>query len=238
MSGQAYYSYQSQARGLNSNADVEALTTAMFPVYDRLLPQWLPSQRDAAIYEIACGPGIMLRYLTRRGYTTLRGSDSSECQIELARSAGLAVNLADSLSELKQHRADNWDCLIAIDFVEHLPKDILISFLGESHRTLKKGGVLILRAPNGDSPLVGRNLFNDITHYWAYTTVATKTLLEMAGFKNIAFADEGIASLQKYRWIKVPLMLLSQKLCRILIRTATREDVRYLSPSIYIAAWK
>jgi 2-polyprenyl-3-methyl-5-hydroxy-6-metoxy-1,4-benzoquinol methylase len=238
MHSDAYYTYQASARGLNTSADVEALTTRMAPTYRRLLTPWLPSRRDALIYEVACGPGIMLRYLRRQGYTQASGSDSAECQTDLARAAGLAVVRADSIAELKRHPLDRWDCLIAIDFIEHLPKDGLIEFLAECQRTLKPGGCLILRAPNGDSPLVGRNLFNDITHVWAYTSIATRALLEMAGFQRVEFAEESLAGLQRHRWLKVPLMQLAQAILRRLIRAATREDVRWLHPSIYVCAWK
>lgn len=238
MNGNAYYHYQATARGLNTHADVEALTDRHAPMYRQLLAGWLPARRDAAIYEVACGPGILLRYLRREGYTQLAGSDLSDCQIALAQAAGLPVVKADSLAELKRQPADSWDCLFAIDFIEHLPKDVLIDFLAESQRTLKPGGRLILRAPNGDSPFVGRNLFNDITHFWAYTTVAMQALLQMAGFADVAFADESCASLQKQRWLKAPLLRLAQTTLRGLIRAATREDIRWLNPSIYVCATK
>lgn len=238
MNGAAYYAYQATARGLRTSADVEALTNFMASTYRRLLSGWLPTDRSAAIYEVACGPGVMLRYLKGAGYTNVSGSDSSAEQIELARSAGLAVLQADSLQELETHEENRWDCLIAIDFIEHLPKDMLIRFLALGQRKLKPGGCLILRAPNGDSPLVGRNLFNDITHFWAYTSIATRALLGMAGFMRVELADESVAALERQRWLKVPLMKVSQRLLRLLLRAATRENVEYLSPSIYVAAWK
>src|SRR5438445_3626643 len=218
MNGSAYYDYQAKARGLTSSADVDALVELMSPFYHRLVCPWLPNTRSAAIYEIACGPGIMLRFLKELGYTNITGSDSSACQIELAKSAGLAVLLADSREELRTHPNSRWDCLIAIDFVEHLPKDTLIDFFAQSYRTLRPGGRLILRAPNGDSPLAGRNLFNDITHVWAYTTIATQALLQMAGFGRVEFAEESCASIRHHRWLKIPLMKLFQALIRCSIR--------------------
>src|SRR5207249_4808144 len=114
-------------------------------------------------------------------------SYSSAPQIELARAACVTVVEADSLTELEQQSDSELDCLIGIDFIEHLPKDTLVHFFSLAFRKLKRDGCLILRAPNGDSPFVGRNLFNDITHVWAYTTVATRALLEMAGFKRMEF---------------------------------------------------
>jgi SAM-dependent methyltransferase len=234
----AYYNYQAEARGLKTEADVELLTKQMSAVYSKFLPMWLPRDRNAAIYEVACGPGIMLRYLTRTGYNNTSGSDSSLCQVELARAAGLNVVQADSLSELEKHPDVSCDCIIGIDFIEHLPKDALIEFFLLASKKLKPGGSLILRAPNGDSPFVGRNLFNDITHVWAYTTTATRALLQMAGFRQIEFADESLAMLQRHAPVKRLLMKCAQRLLRTLIRGATREDIHYLNPSIYIRARK
>jgi SAM-dependent methyltransferase len=238
MSGSNYYEYQAQARGLLTASSVDSLAKDVAPVYRRLLSKWLPEMGDAAIYEVACGPGIMLRHLRAEGYTNLAGSDFSPCQIDLAREAGLPVTLADSLSQLKLCPPASWDCLIAIDFIEHLPKETLVDFLAESYRTLKPGGRLILRAPNGDSPFCGRNLFNDITHIWAYTSIAARALLQMAGFRHVEFADESLASIREQRWLKVPLMKFSQTALRALIRMATREQIQWLSPSIFICASK
>jgi 2-polyprenyl-3-methyl-5-hydroxy-6-metoxy-1,4-benzoquinol methylase len=210
----------------------------LVPAYRRLLSGWLPAARDAVIYEVACGPGIMLRFLREAGYTRIGGSDTSEEQITLARAANLRVSLSDSVEEVRRKAPRSLDCLIAIDFIEHLPKDALIDFFGEVHRVLNSGGCCILRAPNGDSPLVGRNLFNDITHYWCYTSIALQALLRMAGFERVEFADESTAMLQRHRWLKVPVMKTCQALLRLIIRLATRENIRFLNPSLYVCAWK
>ena len=56
----AYYQHQTRARGLLCEADVKRLVDLMTPVYEQTILNWLPSQKNAAIYEAACGPGIML----------------------------------------------------------------------------------------------------------------------------------------------------------------------------------
>jgi SAM-dependent methyltransferase len=238
MNGEAYYNYQAVARGLYDVADVERLAAAQSQTYRRLLLRWLPASRDAAIYEAGCGPGIFLRFLRSEGYVNLAGSDSSEPALALARAAGFSVTLADAIEDMRRYPRASLDCVIAIDFIEHLPKDVLIQFLELSAGILKPGGALLLRGPNGDSPFVSRNLFYDITHYWAYTTLATKALLNMAGFERVAFADETLASIRRYRILTVPAAWLSQIVVRWLIRIATREVVRYWGSSIVVAAWR
>jgi len=238
MNGAEYYGFQAEARGLTDNSKVIALVSEMTPVYRRVLDGWLPGAKEAAVYEVACGPGVFLRHLKNEGFSNLAGSDSSTCQIELATEAGLPVALADSLAELAKMDANSLNCVVGIDFIEHLPKDVLIRFYQEAFRVLTPGGVLILRAPNGDSPFVGRNLYNDITHYWAYTAVATRALLQMAGFGTVEFKDDSEAMLQRHRWIKVPLMRVSRWFLRLLIRMAVREDIADLGPHVFVRAVK
>src|SRR5688500_19377563 len=93
--------------------------------------------------------------------------------------------------------------IIAIDLVEHLGKDVFVEFLEQSKRVLRPGGSLILRLPNGDSPLVGLNLFNDITHVWTYTSNCLSSLARMVGFAATDFFDESTHALRDHRWIKV-----------------------------------
>jgi SAM-dependent methyltransferase len=234
----AYYTYQAAARGHRTAADVERDATARFPLYDRVLQGWLPTDKTAAIYELACGTGILLRWLRARGYTKMAGSDSSAPDVAFAAAAGLPARVADSLVELRALPDASHDCLIALDFYEHLPKEVLLDFLHDAERVLKPGGRLILRGPNGASPVVGCALFNDITHVWALTPVAFRAVLKMSGFHTVAFRDDALASLQKLPWLKAPFVWLAQKFLRLLLRTATREDHEILSASMFLCASK
>jgi len=234
----AYYLYQAKARGLNSVGDVMKIVAMNTVLYDQIVLPWLPQSRDAAIYEAACGPGIFLHWLRKRGYSNAVGSDSSEVQVLLANEGGLRITLADSIADLQKYPANSFDCLVALDFYEHLPKEILLDFLYEAERVLRVGGRLILRGPNGDSPVVGRALYNDITHYWPLTTTAFNALMMMVGFSRTEFKDETLAGIQKRRWLKVPLAWMAQQAYRTLIRLATREDIKCLSSSMFLCGWK
>jgi SAM-dependent methyltransferase len=233
-----YYMYQSIARGLKTPADVVKISEIYFDVYDRLLRDWIPANREAHIFEVACGPGIFLLWLKANGYQWAVGSDSSDVQIGLAKGNGLEVKLIDAIADLRSYSDASLDCVVALDFYEHLPKELLLDFLSESFRVLRSGGRLILRGPNGDSPVVGRALYNDITHFWALTSVAFDAILKMSGFSHVDFRDDTIASIVKQRWVRVPLARLGQTLLRALIRVSTRENIKYLSSSFFICASK
>jgi SAM-dependent methyltransferase len=233
----AFYTYQTAARGHHAPADVDVQAVARFPLYDCILRDWLPD-RNASIYEVACGPGILMRWLRTRGYTQFSGSDSSSADVALATAVGLPAQVADSLVEMRAMPAASRDCLIALDFYEHLPKEVLLDFLFDAHRILRPGGRLLLRGPNGASPVVGCAFFNDITHCWALTPVAFRAVLKMAGFRVVEFRDDAVASLQKLPWLKAPFVKLAQMILGGLIRAATREAPECLSASMFVCAEK
>jgi SAM-dependent methyltransferase len=146
--------------------------------------------------------------------------------------------LTESVDDLRAKEAAMLDCIVGLDFYEHLEKERFLDFLAEAARVLKPSGRLILRGPNGDSPVLGRALYNDITHVTAHTTIGFKALLEMSGFKQPEFRDDALASITRHRWFRIPLAWSAQQILRLLIRLATRENIPCLSASIFISAVK
>lgn len=229
-----YYVHQTHARRVMKPEDAKRLANEMREFWMRILGDKLPSDKSAKIYEAGCGPGAFLLFLKMLGYANVEGSDFSENQVQIARGNGVNVRLAESVSEVESFAEESLDCVVAIDFIEHLEKGKAVRFMRACGRALKKGGILILRMPNGDSPFVGRNIYNDITHQWAYTTVSMRALLEIAGFSEVEFRDESEAALKGLRIVKVPLMRLCQWIIKIVVRAATREQIQHLSPSIFV----
>jgi SAM-dependent methyltransferase len=238
MSHLKYYEYQAIARGVRGREDVARIARQNAYIYERLLPPWLGGNLGARMVDLACGHGSFLFWLKERGYTHASGVDSSPQQIALAREAGLAAEEFDVMLWLRKQPSGSQEILFALDFIEHISKDDLMVFLGESARVLRPGGRLILRYPNGDSPLVGLNLFNDITHVWTYTTNCLNSLARMHGFQSTAFADEGYAVARDQRWWKVPLGRLSACILKRLLQTVSREGVNFWSSSIWACLQK
>jgi SAM-dependent methyltransferase len=238
MNVSSYYEHQAKARGLATPSEFDRLYSYYSNLYNNLLPAWLPQDRNAVIYEVACGPGLLLKWLGEKGYSGVRGTDSSVPQIELARSMGLPATLADSLQDLGKIAADSVDCLFALNFYEHLPKEVFLDFLRDCERVLKPGGKLILQGPNADSPLVGRNLFNDITHFWAYTSVSLKALFGMFGMTVIASQDDVIEGLYHKRAIKVPIARVARWVLSSLFTAASREHVSSFGMFLWTVARK
>jgi hypothetical protein len=108
----AYYEFQAKARGHRTLQDVERDAQTESSLYDAIILPWLPADRQARIYEVACGSGIFLFWLRQCNFQQISGSDSSEPQITLAQLAGFPVKLADSVAELLQKETGLLDCVV------------------------------------------------------------------------------------------------------------------------------
>jgi cyclopropane fatty-acyl-phospholipid synthase-like methyltransferase len=227
-----YYRYQAIARGIRTLEDVRRDAETKAYLYDRIVLPWLPVEKSSRIAEIACGHGSFLWWLKQRQYLNVAGIDSSPEQIALARQTGATVQEMDVAKWLVNQAEASIQAVVGIDLIEHISKDEFMDLLRACHHVLGTHGRLILRYPNGDSPLVGRNLFNDITHVWTYTTNCLQSLAGMHGFSGVRFVDESEAAIRDNRWLKVPLCKLSTVALRFLFRAATKEKVGYWSPYI------
>jgi SAM-dependent methyltransferase len=228
-----YYKYQAEARGVRNPEDIIEHARGRAHIYQRIVLPWLPTDRLARTIELACGHGSFLYWLKSAGYKNIAGVDSSDEQVALARNIGVRVDREDVNAWLCRAHEKSAEALIGIDLIEHLSKDDFMSLLASAHRALGQKGRLILRYPNGDSPLVGLNLFNDITHIWTYTSNCLQTLATMHGFSKVLYADEGHAAIRDHRWVKVPLAKMSAIALGFLIRGAARERISYWSPHMW-----
>ena len=233
MSHLDYYKYQAEARGVRSLDDVRRCAGEKAYLYDQFVHPWLPADAHRPVAELACGHGSFLHWLKTQNFSCLTGVDSSTEQIQLARQVGVTVDQDDVNRWLARQPQNHFGALVAIDLVEHLPKNDFMEFLRHARAALAPGGSLILRLPNGDSPFVGRNLFNDITHVWTYTPNCLNSLAAMHGFSRTQFADEGAAAIRDQRWLKVPLAKLSALLLRVLSQAAAREKIDHWSPNLW-----
>lgn len=238
MSHLDYYKFQVTARGVQSVSDIVRDAEAKAYLYDRIILPWLPLSTEARIVELACGHGSFLCWLKNKNFSHVTGIDSSAEQVHFARQINRTVQKDDAIKWLAEQPPETFDAIVAIDFVEHLPKDEFMEFLRATKAALAPGGSLILRLPNGDSPFVGRNLFNDITHVWTYTPNCLNSLAQMHEFTRTEFVDEGADAVRDLRWVKVPLAKFSAAILRALIQAATREKIQHLSPNLWARLMK
>lgn len=141
----------------------------------------LPGPEPVA--DVGCGPGQVTRYLAHRGVPAL-GVDLSPAMVAQARrlSPGLAV-LQGSLLDLPA-RDGEWAGITAFYAIIHLPAGTLPTALGEFHRVLRGGGLVLLAFHVGDERIsldewLGQRVSLD---FQLLQPAAVEGALEAAGF--------------------------------------------------------
>jgi 2-polyprenyl-3-methyl-5-hydroxy-6-metoxy-1,4-benzoquinol methylase len=178
-----YQRYASVFKSGSAKVD-EAAIDRWGGTYDVYLAGWLPESRDAAIADLGCGPGWLLRFFVRRGYRDVRGVDVSAEQVELARHHAANVEAGDLVTFLRA-RPERFDLLTGLDIVEHFTKDEVLDFLDACHGALRTGGRLVLQTPNGESPFGGTVRYGDLTHETCFTPALLAQILELTGFGSV-----------------------------------------------------
>ena len=156
-----------------------------------LLARHLDLRGIRTALDLGCGEGLMLEAMTRQGIPSLSGVDLSPQMLgEARRRTDARLSLENAQDHLEQLAPESLDLVTAIDFIEHLTREEAAALARGIFRVLKPGGALLLRCPNGGSPLHGRMHFGDLTHERAYTPNALGQLLRPAGFADLKVFEE------------------------------------------------
>jgi SAM-dependent methyltransferase len=186
-SGSAAY-YEHSADGLN-----------------RRFGRWLPGSRDAVCLDLGCGCAEMVYLLEREGFSRTTGVDLDQEQVDRARPwvRGQLVG-GDVADYLRRCPASSVDFVSAVNFLEHLPKDALLTVLQEIRRVLSPAGSLVAMVPNAVSPFGSLTRHWDITHEWAFTPNNFRQLASLTSFDpHVEFHEcgpvpHGLPSLVRY----------------------------------------
>jgi SAM-dependent methyltransferase len=102
------------------------------------------ANKDAAILDVGCSGGILLRELQLAGFTNITGIDISRQAIYQCKKEGIA-NVLKMDAQFTDFEVGKFDFVIASDILEHIEKDRRA--LQEWQRILKPGGILLLFVP-------------------------------------------------------------------------------------------
>jgi len=184
-----YEKYASCFQGYKPDFDIAA-DKRWGQAYKSFLRGWLPERKDAAILEVACGSGKLLRFLKEQGYTDIAGVDISPEQVSLAKQVTENV-VENNVLDFLESTEKRYDLIIGLDIIEHFTKDEALHFLQASSKALKPGGHLILQTPNADSPWGGTIRYGDFTHEICFNPNALRNLLNLLGFQHIEAREGG-----------------------------------------------
>jgi 2-polyprenyl-3-methyl-5-hydroxy-6-metoxy-1,4-benzoquinol methylase len=180
-----YEHYISQHLGhISRPATVQHNAFAAFEHHGR----HFPANKESAILEIGPGFGALIGYLHgRRGYSNIRAVDVSPevvsaCNQVLPGSTMLAEDTADFL----RSKPGEFDLVLMLHVLEHIPEEDANSTLEAVRGALKKNGRLIVEVPNIAHPVTGAYIrYRDFTHTIGFTDQSLAFVLRDAGFENV-----------------------------------------------------
>lgn len=138
---------------------------------------------ELPIVDLGCGRGEFVHLLTDAGQVAL-GVDSNASQV-LDAVPGLFEE-ADLFDWLDRRDDGSVRAVVCMHVVEHLPADLQVRLVFESHRVLAPGGALVLETPNTLSlSVAASNFWVDPTHERPVHPLFLEFLADEAGFVDV-----------------------------------------------------
>ena len=123
---------------------------------------------DGPVLELACGRGEFLELLREAGISGV-GVDSDDGMVEIARAAGLDVELQDAFAGLAARADRSLRGVFSAHFAEHLHPADLERLVLDSARALAPGGLFVAATPNAAcQSVMGYDFWRDPTHVRFY----------------------------------------------------------------------
>jgi SAM-dependent methyltransferase len=139
----------------------------------------------APVVDLGCGRGEFLELLRHAGVAG-RGVDGNRNAVLECRDKGLDVVEGDAVDFLRALDAGSVGGVFAAQVVEHLPPAVLAALLGESHRVLRSGGLLVLETVNVRSATAFFEVYvRDVTHRLPLHPETLAFLVAAHGFADV-----------------------------------------------------
>jgi len=162
--------------------------------------KYLPSDKNAHILVVSCGPGYFVNFLRKHGYHNVLGIDSSPEKVRYAGSKKLNCKVAEAFPFMEE-QTDEWDLIVCEQELNHLTKEEMVLFLRLCHNRLKRNGKLFVYGLNGANPITGaENLAHNFDHFNLFTEYSLRQVLQYTGYTDIE-----IIPLKLYVFYKNPL---------------------------------
>lgn len=139
--------YFSGAKGGFGYVDYDKDKEPMIPTFNKYLDLFTKfGKTEGDLFDIGAATGFFMNLARIRGYN-VSGVEMSKHAAEIAQKNGLKVFVGDLMS---LHLKDNvYDVVTMLDVLEHMTDPF--TELIEVKRILKKGGLLVVNSPNGQS---------------------------------------------------------------------------------------
>jgi 2-polyprenyl-3-methyl-5-hydroxy-6-metoxy-1,4-benzoquinol methylase len=161
---------------------------------------YFPSDKNARVLCVSCGPGYLVNLLSESGYTNVEGIDSFPEKIAYATSRNLNCKVAFAFDYLAECEDQSFDLIFCEQELNHLTKDEILEFLSLCRRKIRPGGRFVCFALNGANPITGAEaLAQNFDHQNSFTEYSLNQVLRHAGF-----TDANVFGLNLYVFYKNP----------------------------------
>jgi SAM-dependent methyltransferase len=142
--------------------------------------------------EIGFGHGALLAWLRESGLV-VAGTELNTRLVELAAAAGFAA-FAGAPRDVEGLQARRFDLIVGIDVAEHMTQEQLHELFAWARDHLAPGGRMVLRFPEGSSPLGLANQHGDFTHVTCLTRTKVESLALATGLRVVSYRDDLVSS--------------------------------------------
>jgi 2-polyprenyl-3-methyl-5-hydroxy-6-metoxy-1,4-benzoquinol methylase len=233
-----YDSYISSGQAGGHIDRKNGLEISQFPYLSSLIKKYIPSKKDIAVLDLACGHGSLVYCLKQLGYTNVQGVDISAEQVSLAHDLGLNEIKCQDIKEFLLDKTNSFDVIFLMDILEHFTKQELFDYLDIVYLSLKQGGIVVIHVPNGEGVFGMRIRFGDLTHENCFTSQSMNQALTTCGFDGIlCYEDKPIVHGFK-SFIRSILWEVLSLPYRLLLIAETGNTEMILSQNMLVVARK
>jgi 2-polyprenyl-3-methyl-5-hydroxy-6-metoxy-1,4-benzoquinol methylase len=148
--------------------------------------RFFPTDKDARILCVSCGPGYLVNLLRELGYTNVLGIDSFPDKVAYAKDRDLNCTVAYAFDFLADAEDAAYDLIFCEQEINHLTKDEILEFLALCRQKTKPGGQFVCFVLNGANPITGAEaLAQNFDHQNTFTEYALNQVLTHAGFRDV-----------------------------------------------------
>lgn len=151
------------------------------------LKKYIPDKpnRQIKIMEIGPGLGELESFLNDRGITNIDLIDNDKNVLDYVSKKYKVrkVYFSENLNKIG-NRIGNYDLIVLIQVLEHLPINILKQTIKMLFNRLSKNGKLVIVVPNANNPLGLTERYADLQHTISFTEQSLYDLVNLSGIRN------------------------------------------------------
>lgn len=152
---------------------------------------WLPTDRSAAILDLGCGDGRVLRFLSRKGYLNIHGVDRDPIALAcIGKLAGVTVECTEvGLQFLRQQRG-KFKLIVLKQMIYYVERSEIMAFMLALKDALTDDGVVIVEFFN--AALLSSRLteLKDPFIRTGYTEHSMRRLFAATGLRELHIGGE------------------------------------------------